>query len=213
MNNETNEQKTLSENVKISFDNIVKVYEESSLLLKDLVAELEKKEFEKIQGNEIAAYVSKHIDKPQWWFPSYASFSFKRKDEPDSKRLLSATVLYFDFDPKVLKPYLIMGVCEMFDGGSWGYWWMYEAFFNSENMFRYYENNKIQNIGSPHLAWKNELDEWGFKMLKDRETYWPKAGKLFAVPLLEIKSEDVGKLAERVSKLWDTNLEWDMADQ
>ena len=214
MNNETIKPEILSENVKISFDNIANVYEESSLLLKDLDTELEKKEFKKIQGNEIGTYMlSKHIDKPRYWLARHAVLSFKIKAEPDSKRLLFATVNYFDLVPKAVKPYLIMGVCETFDGGSGDYWWMYYAFFNGGDMFRYYgRDNKLLSIESPHLEWQSKEDEWGFKV-PDGGTSWPKAGKLFAVPLLEIKSEDVVRLAERVSNLWDTNLVWDKAEQ
>ena len=214
MHNESKKPEDLSEHIKISFDNTVKVYEESSLLLKDLVAELEKIGFEKVKGNEISAYVSKHIDKPRNWLAGYAALSFKIKAEPDSKHLLFATVIYFDLVPKAVKPYLIMGVCEMFDGGSWDYWWMHYAFFNGEKMFRYYgSDNNMLSIGSPHLAWQSKEDEWGFKVPHDGATTWPKAGKLFAIPLLEIKSEDVGKLAERGAKLWETKFVLDADNQ
>ena len=214
MKNETVNTEVLSENVKISFDNIIKVYEESSLLLKDLVAELEKIGFEKVKGNEISAYVSKHIDKPHNWLAGYAALSFKNKAEPDSKRPLFVTVIYFDLVPKAVEPYLIMGVCEMFDGGSWDYWWMHYAFFNGDNMFRYYgSDNKMLSIESPHLAWQSKKGEWGFKVPNDGATTWPKAGKLLAVPLLEIKSEDIGKLAERGAKLWKAKFVLDADNQ
>ena len=211
MSNETNEQKILSENVKTSFDNIVKVYEESSLLLKDLDAELEKIGFGKIKGNEISTYISKHVDKPRDWLFRYATLFFEATAEPNSERLLSATVMYFDLEP--FNPCLIMGVVENFDDNKKNYyWWMDHVFFNrTVGMFSYYgKGNK--SIKSPHLDWQSEGDEWGFERLRD-DTSYPKAGKLFAVPLLEIKREDVVKLAERVSKLWDTNLVWDEADQ
>lgn len=211
MSNEINEQKILSENVKTSFDNIVTVYEESSLLLKDLDAKLEKIGFGKIKGNEISTSTSKHIGKPRDWLFRYATLFFKAKDEPNSKRLLSATVMYFDLE--LFKPCLIMGVVENFDDTKNYNWWMDYVFFNRNvDMFRYYgKGNK--SIKSPHLDWQKEGDEWGFKRLHDGATSYPKAGKLFAVPLLEIKPEDVVNLAERVSKLWDTNLVWDEANQ
>lgn len=215
MNNETNEYEILSENVKTSFDNVVKIYEESSLLLKDLDAELEKLGFGKIKGNEISTSTSKHIDRPRDWLPRYATLFFEAKAEPNSKRLLSATVMYFDLE--LFKPCLIMGVVENFDGPKYNNWWMDRVFFHrtvegNSSMFSYYgKGNK--SIKSPHLDWQSEGDEWGFKRLHDGATSYPKAGKLFAVPLLEIKSEDVVKLAERVSKFWDTNLVWDEADQ
>lgn len=216
MSNETNEQKILSENVKISFDNIVNVYEASSFLLKDLIAELETG-FDRLEGMRNAVGttdLSRDINWPSYWLVRYATLFFRAKTEPDSKRLLSATVIYFDLVPKPVKPYLVMGVGDMFDGGSYEYWWMQRAFFNNDEKFRYYgTDNKILSIGSPHLAWQNEQEEWGFKVTDDSATSYPKAGKLFAVPLLEINSEDVGKLVERASKLWDTNLVWDKAKQ
>ena len=45
MNNESKKRGNLSENIKASFDNIANVYEESSFLLNDLAAELEKHGF------------------------------------------------------------------------------------------------------------------------------------------------------------------------
>lgn len=216
MNNETIKPEILSENVKISFDNIANVYEESSLLLIDLAAELEEIGFEKLKGmkNSVGTTdLSRDINWPRYWLIRYATLFFQTETEPDGNRLLSATVIYFDLEPKAVKPYLIIGVCEKFDGGSWDYWWMHRAFFNGGNMFRYYgRDNKILSIGNPHLDWQSKEDEWGFKV-PDGGTPWPKAGKLFAVPLSEIKSEDVGKLAERGVKLWKTKFVFDADNQ
>ena len=112
--NEENKQDNISECIQKSFDIVAEVYEESSFLLKDLAAELEKKGFVKIKGNEISTSTSKHIDKPRDWLPRYATLFFEHNAEPNSKRLLSATVMYFD--PELFKPCLIMGVVENFDG-------------------------------------------------------------------------------------------------
>ena len=215
MNNEVKTQENLSACIKNSFDIVARVYEESSFLLKDLAEELEKMGFEKLQGNEIGTETSRLIDKWKKWLPRYASFFFKSKDELDSKRLLSITAIYFDIDLKVVKPYFIIGVSEMFDGGKWDYWWMDAAFFNRDDMFRYYgKDNEALCIESPRQNWQSKEDEWGFKVPNERSTSYPKAGKLFAIPLLEINNiEDIKKLACRGSKLWNTKFTWDTDDQ
>ena len=195
-------------NVKTSFDNIVKVYEESSLLLKDLIAEIEKKGFRKKRGNEIGSYISKHIDAPKNWFARYATLFF---EAIGSKYSLSATIIYFD-DLEPFKPCLIMGVIKNIDGNTKNYnWWMDNVFFNRENKFSYYgKDNK--NIESPHLDWQKEGNEWVFERRHDEATSYPEDGKLFAVPLLEIKREGIGGLAKRVLKLRDEGFVWDETD-
>lgn len=217
MNNETIKPEILSKNVKISFDNIANVYEESSLLLKDLVAGLEKLGFQKTPtGDSIGTtYVSKNINSPRYWLTRYAALFFWATAEPKSNRLLSFSISYFDLDPKAMKPYLIVGVGEMFESDNWDYWWMYSAFLNEKNMFEYYgTDNKKLNIVSPKQEWQHQGQEWGFEVpdVKNNPSY-PKAGKLFAVPLSGIKSEDVGKLAERGLKLWNTEFTWNSDDQ
>ena len=185
MNNETNEPEILSENVKISFDNIANVYKESSFLLKDLVVGLEELGFQKTPaGDSIRTdFVSKNLNSPRYWLTRYAALSFRATAEPESNRLLYFSISYFDLEPKAVKPYLIIGVCEKFDGVNWDAWWMHSVFFNDDNMFRYYGNdNEILSIENPYLDWQSKEDEWGFKV-PDGGTRWPRAGKLFAVPL------------------------------
>ena len=216
MLNNSNKPENLSENVKTSFDNIFKVYEESSFLLQDLVAELEKKRFEKIKGNEMSSYISKHIGSPRYWFVRYAVLFFKAKDQQDNNRLLSITVCYVDHVSKAIEPYLIVGVGETPNiDVSKDYWWLYSAFFNDEKKFVYYGNdNEKLKIISPKQVWQHQGQEWSF-MLSDAKSdpSYPKAGRLFAAPLLEIKSEDVGNLAERGANLWETKFVLDADNQ
>ena len=217
MDNESKKPEDLSEHIKVSFDNIAKVYEESSFLLKDLVAGLEKLGFEKLpKGDSIGTtYVTKNINSPRYWLTRYAALFFGATAEPESNRLLSLSISYFDLDPKAMKPYLIVGVGEMSENDYWQYWWMYSAFLNEEKMFEYYgTDNKKLNIVSPEQEWQHQGQEWGFDVpdVKNNPSY-PKAGKLFAVPLIEIKSEDVGKLAERGLKLWNTKFTWNSDSQ
>ena len=169
-------------------------------------------DFEKLtSGNSIGTtYVSKDINSPRYWLTRYASLFFWATAEPKSNRLLSLSISYFDLDPKAMKPYLIVGVGEMSESGNWHHWWMYSAFLNEEKKFVYYGiDNKKLNIVSPNQEWQHQEQEWGFEVPHVKNNpYYPKAGKLFAVPLLEIKSEDVGKLAERGLKLWNTKFTW-----
>ena len=216
MQNDSNTPENLSENVKTSFDNIVKIYEESSILLGDLVAELEKKGLKKIKGNEMSSYMSKLIDSPKYWFVRYAVLFFKAKDQQDNYRLLSITVCYVDHVFKAIEPYLIVGVGETpnFDVSK-DYWWLYSAFYNDEKDFVYYDNdNDRLKIISPRQVWQHQEQEWTFKLSDAKSnTSYPKVGKLFAAPLLEIKSEDVGNLAERGANLWETKFALDADNQ
>ena len=216
MNNESNTPENIIENINASFNNIAKVYEETSFILKDLAAELEKLGYEKIpKGNSLGTtYVSKNINSPRYWLTRYAALFFKIKAEPDSKRLLSTTVSYFDLDTKAMDPWLIVGVGEKSDSDHWDYWWMYSAFLNDEQKFEYYERDNTKlNIDSPHG--QSQEREWGFRVPDaENNPYHPKAGKLFAVPLLTINSfEDIKELAERGTKLWKTEFVWDTGDQ
>lgn len=200
-------------NVKTSFDNIVKVYEESSFLLKDLVTEIEEKNSEKgfrqKKGNEIGSYISKHLGNPKYWFARYATLFF---EAIGSKYSLSATIIYFH-DLESFKPCLIMGVVKNIDGNTKNYnWWMDDVFFNRNSKFSYYgKDNK--NIESPHLDWQRGGNEWCFERRHHKATSYPEDGKLFAVPLLEINREGVGELAKRVLKLRDEGFVWDETDQ
>lgn len=216
MNNEAIKPEILSENIKISFDNIANVYEESSLLLKDLAAELEKLGHEKAPtGNTIGTTdLKRDMNSPRYWLVRYAALLFWPSNEPKN-RLLSFCISYFDLAPRAMKPYLIVGVGEMYKSDYWHYWWMYSAFLNENKMFEYYgPDNKKLNIVSPEREWQHQVEEWGFEVpdVKNSPSY-PKAGKLFAVPLSEIKSEDVGKLAERGLKLWNTKFTWNSDSQ
>lgn len=215
MNNEGKKQDDLSECIKQSFDIVAEVYDESSFLLNDLAVKLEKLGFEKLNERTITKDLSKHINYPRYWLTRYAALFFTAKAEPNSKRLLSTTISYFDVELKASKPFIIVGVGEKSGNGNWEYWWMHEAFFNGSDMFRYYgRDNEVLSIRSPQQDWPGKEDEWGFKVPDDRATSYPKAGKLFAVPLIEINnSEDVKKLADRGAKLWDTKLTWDTDDQ
>ncbi len=217
MDNKSKKPEDLSEIIKTSFDNVAKVYEESSFLLKDLVAGLEKLGFEKTPTGETIGTtdVLKKINFPRYWLIRYASLFFWATGEPKSNRLLSLSISYFDLDPKAMKPYLIVGVGEMFKSDDWNYWWMYSAFLNEKKLFEYYgTDNKKLNIVSPEQEWQHQGQEWGFEVpnVKNNPSY-PKAGKLFAVPLSEIKSEDVRKLAERGLKLWNTKFTWNSDNQ
>lgn len=197
---------------------MLKVYtvQESSLLLKDLAAELEKLGYKKEPtGNTIGTTdLKRNINSPRNWLVRYAALLFWPTDEPKN-RLLSLCISYFDLDPKAMKPYLIVGVGEMYKSGYWHYWWMYSAFLNEEKMFKYYgADNKKLNIVSPEQEWQHQGQEWGFEVPDVKNSpFYPKAGKLFAVPLSEIKSEDVGKLAERGLKLWNTKFTWNSDSQ
>ena len=218
MDNESIATENLTENIKASFDNITKIYEESSFLLKDLAAELEKLGYEKEpRGNSIGTtYVSKNINSPRYWLTRYAALFFRTKAKPDYNRLLSTTVIYFDHEPTAIDPWLIVGVGEKSESAHWDYWWMYSAFLNEEQKFNYYHgtDNAKLNIDSPKQHWQSQAQDWGFTVPDTQNNpYHPKAGKLFAVPLLETKSEDVGKLAKRGLKLWNTKFTWNSDSQ
>ena len=214
MNNELNKQDNLPECIKNSFDIVAAVYEESSFLLNDLATELKNLRFNNLaKKNVISTGTSTSIDWPNWWFPRYVTLFFKA--EADSNRILLATVNYFGPNTEdAVKPFLIVGIGEMSDDTQ-SKWWMPHAFFNNEEKFIYYglDDNIRDDIVSPEQEWQKQEDEWGFKV-PNTPRYYPTAGKLFAVPLIEINTrEDIKELADRGSKLWYTKLTWDTDDQ
>lgn len=210
MNNKVKTQENLSACIKNSFDIVVQVYEESSFLLQELTAELEGLGFENLNGNLISTRdVKTQIGEPRYWMTRFAALFFRPRNKQDSRRILSTNISYFDLELKAMKPYLVVGVGVEVSDGRWGNPWMHHAFLNKNDMFIYYENNKELKITSPKQEWQRQRQEqeWGFKVPGDTYPDGLKAGKLFAVPLVEINnSEDIKDLAERGLKLWNTKL-------
>ena len=77
------------------------------------------------------------------------------------------------------------------------------ARISADYLLEIFNDNERLKIISPRQVWQHQGQEWTFKLSDAKsDLSYPKAGKLFAARLLEIKSEDVGNLAERGANLW-----------
>ena len=207
MNNTTDNEESLLKNVNNAFDYVVKVYEESALLLEDFTTELGKLEFEAMEGNKVGFGRSRSIKSPRNWLTKYITRMFTPKGKSDNKDLLFVTIIYFNLDdsyPKAMTPYLIVGVAENRKDdkkNSRQFKWIYSAFLNEGKKFKYPDNDDIE---SPEKDWSLDK-EWEFTYcgIDKKSKNYPESGKLFAVPLLCVRPEQVEELAKKGKKLWE----------
>jgi len=195
----------MNPNIINSFENIAKIYEETSYLLKDFSEAITKHKFVSISGNSIGTtYVSKSIDSPRYWLTRYAALFFKPKNQKDNSPLLSVTIGFYDLEPKATEPFLILGVVEEMNHPKkdWQYWWLFTPFLNEENAFDYSIAKGEKKIKLNIPAMDGEIVD--FRCRYSNESYhWPRKGSMFAVPLLSVKDHNqVEVLSQKVLNLW-----------
>lgn len=176
-------ENSASINVKNTFENVVKIYEETSFLLQDFSAILKNDyKFESCNNNKIDNYggYSRSLDWPQYWFSRCVEMCFKPNGQTNNNRLINITVIFYN-KHKEEAPRLVIGVLDT-DGQSG---WLHDAYHNESNNYKYSHEYEYNNM--------RKFDFQNDKIL----------GSLFTRPLLLIKNyEHVKELATCAIKLW-----------
>ena len=116
MSNKKSDQSTT---VKNTFSNLIKIYSESSKLLRDAEELLKRKKFHCDHGNYLGTAQSKHIDSPEHWFVPYGTRIFKSTEYNDL--LLGITIIYIGKDNTPIEPLIVFGIYKMKEGKESSY--------------------------------------------------------------------------------------------
>ena len=163
------------ENVVNAFDNVIKMYVETSHLLKSFADVMHSHGMlrDRQKGSGVRATTSKSINVPRKWLTSFAGLDFwpKRATE-DNPRV--GVVAAFVGNQEKWDPYLIVGVME-------------ETEMDIHELYRYFKDNKDKFIqGNDNIA-----------------DVPPEKGVFKALPLLQVSDESVVKgLAEWAIGCW-----------
>ncbi len=182
----TSTEKDMS-NAKNAFDNVVKIYKETSFFLKDISTNLNERNFVATSGNiENYGGYSRSLDWTSCWLLRCAELRFKYKE--DNSRLISFTISF------LTGPNLIVGVLEnMYDIGL-----LYELWCNENKEYKYSHQEKEINYSLENKDTDGKVIDFIFR--EDDK----KKGFFFAKPLLSIKNyDDVKSLSEKVVDLWE----------
>ncbi len=191
--NSTDKGKT--ENIVNLFDVAIKIYQETSFLLKDFSDLLKAKKFKGPSGNAIEMYggFSRSLNWSNHWLVRCASLSFKPKVKAPDNRVIEITVV-FCTDQKEDEPRLVVGALDT-DGNPG---WLYYACYNIDDNYQYHREGKEFKYCPTHEDIDEKMTNFVYK--PDNKI----RGCFFTVPLLSVKGyEDVEKLSERaVKELW-----------
>ncbi len=127
-----------TQNVINAFETVSKIYEETSFLIKDFSAELNKLGFVSALPNKVSMGTngSASLKYPKYWSLLYGAWFFRHCNQKDNCHWICITVSFFDLDLKA-DPRLLLGVLKRRDNsGEYAYNWLHWAYFNrtsSEN--------------------------------------------------------------------------------
>lgn len=101
-----------TQNVVNAFRNVIKVYEETSFLLKSFADVLASRGMiRESTGRGIVTNTSKSIDQPKQWLPLHAGWNFWPKGQKENFPNITVMVVFCSDDEDV-QPYLVVGVVE-----------------------------------------------------------------------------------------------------
>ena len=176
----TSNDQDMTDNVKNSFDNVAKIYEETSFLLKDFSKEITGLGFDKEMPNDgIGTHGSTSIDYPKQWPVRYASLFFMPKDQVDKKRYVCITAIFYDDSGELITPCLVTGVIKTSQEYlvlKQKYGVLYDGYLKDKDKFEGKDGKFVELDGK---------------------------GSVIAQPLLQINSaEEVKNLAQRMVDCW-----------
>ncbi len=194
---------TITSNVANAFDNIIKIYSETALLLKDFSAELSNMGFSIYphgKENAIETNHSKSLNSSLNWLITQCTRCFVPENSNHSKRHIAITVIFHMEKHPNTEPQVIVSVME----SDKHYSWLYCAYCNTdgvnrniENKFKYSYRRKKFNHFPGSKESNNKMIE--FIYTKDEQH----RGSFIAMPLLQIDSvEKVKKLANQMVEYW-----------
>ena len=123
----------LFRSIKITFQNILTIYEETSSLILDASSYIEKQGFQTLHGNTLGTEQSKDINSPKWWITPYGARYFVSKEHPEIIKGLAVVFVDIDYNP--IDPLIIIGRFKMKKNEKDGvlpydYWYLRNAWFH-----------------------------------------------------------------------------------
>ncbi len=101
----------IADRIKITFDNVIKVYEESASLLQDADSLMANAGYRCIHGNTVGTEQSKDINSPEWWLAPYVSRYYRSEDNPLDLKGLG--IVFVDLNFKGVDPVVVLGCFRM----------------------------------------------------------------------------------------------------
>jgi hypothetical protein len=162
----------LSDNIQITYKNVITIYQETANLLQDASSILEKSGYRCLHGNSIGTELSRDINNPQWWIIPYASRYFVTQENPDEIKVIG--VFFVDRDYVPIEPIILIGCLKMQkeeneEALPYNYWYLRDLWFTM-------------------------IKERKLKVDLDFEGKWNViSGKIRAVPLIEVNNQETLK--------------------
>lgn len=162
----------LSDNIQITYKNVITIYQETANLLQDASSILEKSGYRCLHGNSIGTELSRDINNPQWWILPYASRYFVTQENPDEIKVIG--VFFVDRDYVPIEPIILIGCLKMQkeeneEALPYNYWYLRDLWFTM-------------------------IKERKLKVDLDFEGKWNViSGKIRAVPLIEVNNQETLK--------------------
>jgi len=162
----------LSDNIQITYKNVITIYQETANLLQDASSILEKSGYRYLHGNSIGTELSRDINNPQWWIIPYASRYFVTQENPDEIKVIG--VFFVDRDYVPIEPIILIGCLKMQkeeneEALPYNYWYLRDLWFTM-------------------------IKERKLKVDLDFEGKWNViSGKIRAVPLIEVNNQETLK--------------------
>ena len=162
----------LSDNIQITYKNVITIYQETANLLQDASSILEKSGYRCLHGNSIGTELSRDINNPQWWIIPYASRYFVTQENPDEIKVIG--VFFVDRDYVPIEPIILIGCLKMQkeedeEALPYNYWYLKDLWFTM-------------------------IKERRLKVDLDFEGKWNViSGKIRAVPLIEVNNQETLK--------------------
>lgn len=171
------DERSMADDVKYSFGNVAKIYEETSFLLKDFSDEMMRLGFVRLRSDSgIGTETSRSIDRPKEWHVRYASLSFKPEGQDRNEPYVCITAIFCGYESEPITPYLVAGFVNV----VWQYYNFYNAYLDAKETFD-------GNDGKPIRLSRGD-------------------GYVYAIaqPLLNVSNtEDVKRLAQDAVKCWE----------
>ncbi|GAI07086.1 unnamed protein product [marine sediment metagenome] len=151
----TNTINNLETQIKITFENLIKIYSESSKLLLDASALLDKEGFYCPHGNTLGTNQSKNINNPADWITPYGARYFISDDHP--KVLLGISIIFIGPRNHPVEPLVVFGKFEMKEEikSNYEYYYLRHCWYH---LCDSQELNKIHEIAAS--------PDWYFKSVK-----------------------------------------------
>lgn len=98
----------LSESIKVSFENVLKIYEQTASLFLDADDLMQRRGYRNLGGSGIESPFSKRLDYPRWWLCGSAVRHYVSEMKIDIAR--SIGVFFVDARMQTIEPLVIMAV-------------------------------------------------------------------------------------------------------